>query len=111
MSQHIAHINATELAAWLADAQRSDPILLDVREPQEHGICLIKNSLTMPMGSVPARHHELDQTAPIVCICHHGGRSAQVAQFLLQQGFSNIINLTGGVHAWAQDIETGMPTY
>jgi rhodanese-related sulfurtransferase len=104
-------INAPELAAWVADASRSQPVLLDVREPREHQICLIKGSVTMPMNTVPAHISELDSTAPIVCICHHGGRSMQVANFLEQNGFANVINLAGGIHAWAQLVDPSMPTY
>jgi rhodanese-related sulfurtransferase len=47
----------------------------------------------------------------IVCICHHGGSSMQVANFLERAGFAQMINLTGGVHAWAQQVDTNMPTY
>jgi rhodanese-related sulfurtransferase len=54
---------------------------------------------------------ELDADAPLVCICHHGGRSLQVAAFLEQHGFSQVSNLTGGVHAWALQVDSAMPTY
>jgi len=63
------------------------------------------------MREVPQRLDTLPQDAPIVCICHHGGRSMQVAMFLASRGYENVINLTGGVHRWAQDVEPGMATY
>ncbi|MGC8165165.1 rhodanese-like domain-containing protein [Salmonella enterica] len=47
----------------------------------------------------------------MVCICHHGGRSMQVAAFLERQGFTKVINLSGGVHAWAAQVDPSMPTY
>ncbi|GGC82964.1 rhodanese-like domain-containing protein [Undibacterium terreum] len=105
------HITAPELASWLADKEKNPPVLLDVREPWEHETCHISGVMLMPMQSVPERISELDQDATIVCVCHHGGRSMQVASFLERNGFANVINLTGGVHAWAQEVDTAMPTY
>jgi rhodanese-related sulfurtransferase len=104
-------MTATELAAWIADKSRAQPVLLDVREPREHQTCLIQGSMLMPMNTVPSRLPELDADAPIVCICHHGARSMQVANFLEHNGFTNMVNLTGGIHAWAQQIDQSMPTY
>ena len=104
-------VTAPELAAWLADTSRQKPVLLDVREPWEFETCRIAGSLPMPMQTVPARIDELDEEAPIVCICHHGMRSMQVAAFLERNGFSEVINLTGGVHAWAQQVDPAMPQY
>ncbi len=104
-------ITAPELSAWLADAARARPILLDVREPNEFAHCHIADAVLMPMQTVPAKLSELDDEAQIVCICHHGMRSMQVARFLEQNGFANVTNLTGGVHAWAQQVDPDMPTY
>jgi rhodanese-related sulfurtransferase len=105
------HINATELAQWLADSSKKMPLLLDVREPWEYETCHIPQAQLIPMSSVPLRLEELDRDVDIVCICHHGGRSMQVAHFLERNGFNRIINLTGGVHAWALQVDTSMPTY
>ena len=104
-------ITAPELAAWLANPQRPAPMLLDVREAAEFAICKIPGASLMTMNTVPTRINELNEDAEIVCICHHGGRSMQVASFLERQGFSKVINLTGGVHAWALQVDTAMPTY
>lgn len=105
------HITAPELAQWLADSNKKPPLLLDVREPWEYETCHIPGVQLMSMQTVPVRFNELDPEATIVCICHHGGRSMQVANFLEHQGFSQMINLTGGVHAWAQQVDPDMPTY
>lgn len=105
------HITATELASRLADPSLGNVLLLDVREPWEYEICHIEGAQPMPMQSVPARQEELDPEAPIVCICHHGMRSAQVAAFLERNGFTDVTNLTGGMHAWAQQVDPAMPTY
>jgi rhodanese-related sulfurtransferase len=104
-------VTAPELAAWLADAGRPDPVLLDVREPWEFETCRIAGALPIPLNNIPARMQELDDDAPIVCICHHGARSMSVAAFLERNGFTQVINLTGGVHAWALQVDNSMPTY
>jgi rhodanese-related sulfurtransferase len=105
------HLSAPQLAAWLADSSLAKPVLLDVRAPWEYQTCHIEHSIPMPMQTVPARQEELDPDAAIVCICHHGMRSAQVAAFLERNGFTNVSNLTGGVHAWAQQVDPAMPVY
>lgn len=104
-------ISVTDLAQWLADNARERPVLLDVREPWEQQICTIEGSQPMPMQQVPARFGALDPEQPIVCVCHHGGRSAQVALFLQRQGYEDVYNLTGGVDAWARQVDPKMPTY
>ena len=105
------NMTAKELAAWLGDETSPGPLLLDVREPWEYQICHIDGSRNVPMSTVPASVGHLDQDKPTVCICHHGMRSMQVALFLERHGFSNVINLTGGVDAWAMQVDSGMPTY
>jgi rhodanese-related sulfurtransferase len=104
-------ITAPELAMWLGDESRARPVLLDVREPWEFQTCHIEGALPMPMNTVPAHMQELDEEAPIVCICHHGARSMSVAAFLERQGFMQVTNLTGGIHAWALQVDGSMPTY
>jgi rhodanese-related sulfurtransferase len=63
------------------------------------------------MNTIPARIEELDEGAEIVCICHHGARSLQVAAFLERNGFGKVTNLTGGIHAWAVQVDGSMPKY
>ncbi|HEY5801111.1 MAG TPA: rhodanese-like domain-containing protein [Burkholderiaceae bacterium] len=104
-------LTAPQLADWLGDTARAAPVLLDVREGWEYATCHIAGSLLMPMSTVPARMNELDDDAPVVCICHHGARSMQVAAFLERNGYTQVSNLTGGVHAWAQQVDPAMPTY
>lgn len=85
--------------------------LVDVREAWEFDTARIDGSVLIPMGEVAARVGELDNGSDIVVICHHGGRSMQVAAFLDRAGFSRVHNLTGGVDAWARSIDPAMPTY
>ena len=103
-------LNAAELHDYLA-SKKSDPLVLDVREPWEFRICLIEGSQLIPMGQLPAALKALDPQRETVVICHHGIRSRQVAMYLDYQGFSNVINLAGGVDAWARDVDRQMATY
>lgn len=104
-------LSATELAAWLADADRAKPLLLDVREPWETKLCRIEGAEFAPMQTVPQRVNDWESERDVVCICHHGGRSMHVAMFLERQGFASVFNLTGGVDAWARQVDPAMPTY
>jgi rhodanese-related sulfurtransferase len=104
-------LSCAGLKAWLDDAARPRPKLLDVREPWEFEHCRIVGAQSLPMASVPARMQELDPEADTVLICHHGMRSMQVAMFLERQGFARLYNLTGGVAAWAAQVDPAMPTY
>ncbi|TPW13803.1 MAG: rhodanese-related sulfurtransferase, partial [Halothiobacillaceae bacterium] len=46
-----------------------------------------------------------------VVICHHGMRSQQAGHYLMQMGFKQVINLVGGIDAWAREVDTTTPTY
>ncbi|HJV92384.1 MAG TPA: rhodanese-like domain-containing protein, partial [Azonexus sp.] len=65
----------------------------------------------MPMHLVPVRFGELSPDQDIVVICHHGARSMQVGMFLESRGFAAINNLTGGVEAWATEVDPTMRRY
>lgn len=104
-------IRARQLADWLADASRPQPVLLDVREPWEFELCRIADSVHIPMHLIPIRCDELDPSRDIVVICHHGGRSMQVAMFLERKGFGSVLNLSGGVEAWAGEVDSSMRRY
>jgi rhodanese-related sulfurtransferase len=104
-------ITAPELAARLADPAQEQPLLLDVRENWEFETCHIAGSTQIPMHLIPLRAGELPDQREIVCICHHGARSMQVANFLERNGFENVTNLTGGIHAWALQVDPSMPKY
>ena len=98
-----------ELKARLAAGDKLQ--LLDVREDWEFQTARIEGSILIPMGQVASRIAELDSAAETVVICHHGGRSMQVAGLLEQLGFPNVINLAGGVDAWARSVDPSMPVY
>jgi rhodanese-related sulfurtransferase len=104
-------ISASQLRAWLDDASRDRPVLLDVREPWEYERARIEGSRLVPMREVPARLAEIDEDKEVVAICHHGGRSMQVAMFLERQGFKRVHNLQGGIDAWSRTVDPSVPTY
>ena len=86
------------------------PELLDVREPWEFDLASIEGSTLLPMGELPERISELDPDAETVVICHHGSRSAYVTQALRRSGFARVINLEGGLDAYA-DVDDSVPRY
>ncbi len=87
------------------------PFILDVRNPEEYQICRIAGSKLIPLPELPQRVHELDSAREMVVHCKSGLRSAKAVQFLSQMGFKKIKNLKGGIMAWAERIEHGMPRY
>ena len=103
-------INAAALAERLK-SESKQPLLLDVREPHEFHFCHIDGSVNRPMGQVFLNPGDYQTEQEIVVICHHGIRSAQVANFLESHGFQDIVNLDGGVAAWAAEVDPSMPTY
>lgn len=91
--------------------REESPTLLDVREPDEFSICHIAGSINVPMNAVPSRMMEFEIDQDIVVICHHGVRSALVLDFLASRGFARLSNLTGGIDAWAREIDPTMARY
>jgi rhodanese-related sulfurtransferase len=63
------------------------------------------------MNDTPARMAELNADAPIAVLCHHGMRSQRVAQFLMQNQFTNVVNVTGGIAAWSRTVDPSIPQY
>jgi len=100
-----------ELAARLKAQEADPPLLLDVREAWEFGICRLDKARLIPMHQLPARLPELDPQRETVVICHHGIRSDQVARYLEHLGFTRVINLQGGMAAWGRDVDPAMPSY
>ena len=112
----IAQIRPSELTAWLDTARAlGEPVVLDVREPSELRTASVKADgftlLTIPMGTIPARLDELDPAQPIACLCHHGGRSMQVASFLQARGYAHVANIAGGIDAWSIERDPQVPRY
>jgi rhodanese-related sulfurtransferase len=106
-------ITPSQLAQW-ASTQAQRPVLLDVREAWELQTASASapelDLVHMPMQTIPARLAELDRSRPIACLCHHGGRSMQVAHFLAGHGYE-VVNIAGGIHAWSAQVDPQIPVY
>jgi rhodanese-related sulfurtransferase len=85
--------------------------LLDVREPWEYELCNLPGSLLVPLGRLHTQLDQLDHDQETIVICHHGIRSRQAAMYLERNGFRKVINLSGGVDAWAREIDPEMSIY
>lgn len=107
----IAQLSPAELSAWRDDPVREPPLVVDVREPWETGICRIGGSQCVPLAQLPASLGLLPRERDIVLVCHHGMRSLHAGMWLRNQGFERVHNLRGGIAAWAEDVEPTMPRY
>jgi molybdopterin/thiamine biosynthesis adenylyltransferase/rhodanese-related sulfurtransferase len=108
MTDGIQEITATELKAR---QDRGDKLfILDVREPHEYQICNLNGKL-IPLGELPRRVNELDSSVEMVVHCRSGKRSADAIHFLQTAGFKKLLNLKGGVLAWADEVDPRMPKY
>jgi len=89
------------------------PRLIDVREADEFEIARIPSAELMPLSQWPALALEklTELTQPLLIQCHHGGRSARAADFLLRNGFTDVTNLAGGIDAWSLEIDPSVPRY
>jgi len=85
--------------------------IIDVREPHEWAICRIDGARLVPLGSLASRVHEFDSGRTYVLQCRSGVRSARALGLLRQAGFHRLLNLRGGILAWAREIDPTMPTY
>jgi adenylyltransferase/sulfurtransferase len=85
--------------------------LLDVREPHEYSMAKIEGSVLIPLGDLPTSLDKLNSNDEIVALCHRGMRSADAVGFLMQQGFSNVKNLIGGIDAWSIEVDPEVPRY
>ena len=100
-------VDVQDAAARIAAGEAT---LLDVREPSELRIVSVPGALHIPMRQVPARVAELPRDKPVLVICHHGGRSQAVADWLVRSGL-DAANVDGGVDAWAAEIDPTMARY
>ncbi|HSD29403.1 MAG TPA: ubiquitin-like small modifier protein 1 [Vicinamibacteria bacterium] len=108
-AEPLEEIGAAELKRRL-DA--GEPLeIIDVREPHEWAICRIPGTRLVPLGTLPAHMHELDSARTYVLQCRSGQRSAQALGVLRRAGFRRLLNLRGGVLAWAREVDPTMPTY
>jgi rhodanese-related sulfurtransferase len=107
----VPELTPTEFCERWPVRTESGVVLLDVREHAELEIAAVEGARHIPMGEIPARLAELDAQTPIVVMCHSGGRSRRVAEYLYGNGFENVFNLRGGIDAWSTEIDPQVPRY
>ncbi|MGV8804921.1 MAG: rhodanese-like domain-containing protein [Polaromonas sp.] len=120
----MTQLNPADFPAWLGRATAAAgpaalPVVLDVREPWELQTASVKAAgftlLAIPMRDIPARLAQLQASLghehPIACLCHHGMRSLQVANYLTQSGFGEVVNLQGGIDAWSRELDPSVARY
>ena len=86
-------------------------VLLDIREDSELAVASIEGALHVPMSAFLDRLEEVPKDTPLVVMCHIGGRSAQVQNWLAGNGYDKAVNLEGGISAWSAEIDPSVPTY
>lgn len=111
----IPQISPAQFSAWQASLPPgAKPVVLDVREPWEVQTASVKpegfDVLALPMRDIPGRLAELNPDQPVACLCHHGMRSQQVAHYLIQNGFAEVVNIQGGIDAWS-NLDPSVPRY
>ena len=95
-----------------ARIDKRDPIvLLDVRDDWETKLARLDNALHIPTEEIELRAGELDPKDETIVYCHHGIRSAAVADYLRGLGFTRVVNLAGGLDEWARTVDRGMRRY
>jgi len=112
----VTQVRPSQLPQWIESVRdHGQAVVLDVREPIECQIASIKADgfglVAIPMGVLPPRLSELDPDQPIACLCHHGGRSMQVAAYLKARGFQHVANIAGGINAWSAEVDPNVPQY
>jgi len=105
----VEEITAGELKRRLDHGESLE--LIDVREPHEWAICRIAGARLMPLGTLAERLHEFDSSRTYVLHCKSGARSAKAVGVLRGAGFRRLLNLRGGVLAWAREVDPSLPTY
>lgn len=102
-------VTAAELKKRLDAGERL--LLVDVREPWEWDVCRIEGAKLIPMRTIPASLQALDVEDPVICYCHHGMRSLDVAVWLQKQGVESARSLVGGIERWSVEIDPKVPRY
>jgi rhodanese-related sulfurtransferase len=112
----VEQIQPAQLQEWIGRHTGAQPVLvLDVREDIEVQTASVKAQgfelRHIPMGQLVQRLGELENQRPVACLCHHGGRSMQVASYLDRSGFAQVANIAGGIHAWSLQVDPSVPQY
>ncbi len=112
MNRALSHDISVQEVKQLLDHQESF-LLLDCRNQDEYDLVHLESAMLIPMHELQDRLAELQahRASRIVVYCHLGGRSQMVADWLRQQDFAHVQNMTGGIDAWAEEINRTLPRY
>ena len=105
----VEHKTVQEIAALLRS--EAPPHIIDVREPWEWDIAHLEGSDLIPLSTLPARVEALDPSRAYALLCHHGMRSEMAANWMAQHGFTQLINIDGGIDAWSIEVDPSVPRY
>jgi rhodanese-related sulfurtransferase len=112
--QPIQQINVRDFAQRFAEGTEALQ-LIDVREPEEVAIAHLEGFKVLPLSQYQQWAESItirfDPQRETFVLCHHGVRSAQMCQWLQLQGFSNVKNIVGGIHAYSQSVDDTIPQY
>ncbi len=109
MKESPLEISVTEAHQQLSSAQ--PPVLIDVRETDEHAIGHVAQARLIPLADIPNQLANIPQNRPVLIICHHGGRSMRATQFLRSKGYVLATNIKGGIDAWSLQVDPQIPRY
>ena len=111
MSGAVPEISVADAAPLLRSEK--PPRLIDVREEDEWTVAHIAGAELLPLSQWPdvAVEKLTDKAQPLLIQCHHGGRSAHAASWLIEQGFTDVTNLAGGIDAWSAIVDASVPRY
>lgn len=103
--------NSEAIKTWIDTGKQF--LFLDCREPDEYATARIEGTTLIPMSELTQRVGELEpwRNSQIVVHCHHGGRSLRVTNWLRQQGFAQVTNMSGGIDEWSQVVDPSVPRY
>ncbi|HET7703648.1 MAG TPA: rhodanese-like domain-containing protein [Candidatus Limnocylindrales bacterium] len=102
----IPSITPADAAAATGAGAAPPPLIVDVREPDEFARERVEGAALVPISQFVARHAELPKDRPLYMLCHSGSRSQSATMYLLQAGWTDVRNVTGGISAWMQ---AGLP--
>tara|TARA_B100001250_G_scaffold341236_1_gene309160 strand:+ start:235 stop:567 length:333 start_codon:yes stop_codon:yes gene_type:complete len=108
-SPTVRAISPNDAAEWLASDE--PPQFIDVRTPGEYELAHVDGAQLLPMDQLMTWVHTLDPDRPVLVLCHHGIRSMRVALYLASQGFTDAVNLAGGIERWSKEVDARVPRY
>lgn len=115
--QTIATLSVVELGQYLNSDQPDapPPQLIDVREPEEVSLAALPGFINLPLSQAEqwtaTIHQHFERHTETWVLCHHGMRSQQMCHWLVQQGFTSVKNIIGGIDAYSQCVDSTIPRY